>query len=280
MKNKKDWSSRCTLFVHTNDAFDDLWDIYFFLLKKHWPSMPFPIVLNTESKDYSYEDLPIRTFRLFDAGVELWGKRVIEALKRIDTEYVIFWLEDFLIEKDVPEEKIFQCLEWMDEDPSIREFNLTKTSNSHLVESKYEGFVEYKQKAYYKCVAGIAIWRREGLIETIQEDYSVWDWEIKGSEALWSDTKNKYYQVHPQKENVVCCNPLSAIHHGKWVLPVVKPLFESNGIVVDYNKRGIMKRFDVNGMPPAKHTMKTSRDYNLWYVNYILNKLKAFKKKR
>jgi len=52
--------SELSIFVNTSDNFEDCWDPFFKLFSIFWPNCPFPIVLNTETKDYSYPGLNIR----------------------------------------------------------------------------------------------------------------------------------------------------------------------------------------------------------------------------
>jgi len=52
----------CTMLVSSYDGGEDLWDGFFTSVKHQWKNFDMPIVLNTESKTYSYEGFDIKTF--------------------------------------------------------------------------------------------------------------------------------------------------------------------------------------------------------------------------
>ncbi|MFM9834618.1 MAG: hypothetical protein ACKVOA_00770, partial [Methylophilaceae bacterium] len=57
--NKVEHANDLTIFVNTSDSFEDCWHPFFSLFARYWPNCPYPIVLNTETKDYSFKGLNI-----------------------------------------------------------------------------------------------------------------------------------------------------------------------------------------------------------------------------
>ena len=45
------WQNRVTLLVNSCDAYADLWQPFFTLLKRYFVPLPAEILLNTETKD-------------------------------------------------------------------------------------------------------------------------------------------------------------------------------------------------------------------------------------
>jgi hypothetical protein len=75
---------------------------FFSLLDKYWPELDLPIVLNTESQKFSCEN-----FNILCPAVERskgkinWGKRFIESLEYVKTNYVLLLIDDFFISSPV-----------------------------------------------------------------------------------------------------------------------------------------------------------------------------------
>ena len=62
-------SDRYTIVVSSCDAYSDLWEPFFKVLKAEWKGLDkIPIVLNTESKSFSYDGLDIRTMKMYPKG--------------------------------------------------------------------------------------------------------------------------------------------------------------------------------------------------------------------
>ena len=55
-------SNEITVLVNSCDEYSEIWDVFFTLFKKYWPQCEYPIVLNTESKSYSFDGLDITTY--------------------------------------------------------------------------------------------------------------------------------------------------------------------------------------------------------------------------
>ena len=87
-----------TILVSSCDKYEDAWEPFLKLLKIQWPTCPYQIALSTENKVYHGSQLNVKT--LCTNSTLSWSSRLKNTLKQIDTEYVLFFLEDFfLIEK-------------------------------------------------------------------------------------------------------------------------------------------------------------------------------------
>ena len=50
--NEAQWQNRMTMLVNSCDAYEDLWQPFFTLLKRYFAPLDMRILLNTESKDF------------------------------------------------------------------------------------------------------------------------------------------------------------------------------------------------------------------------------------
>ena len=83
-----------SILVNTCDLYEDAWDPFLFLLKKNWPNFNYPVFLNTENKKYSGNEMKITTI---SNGKLIWSERVLNSLEKIDSKYILFFLEDFFL---------------------------------------------------------------------------------------------------------------------------------------------------------------------------------------
>ena len=274
MYDKKLLRKKCTMLVSSCDAYEDCWYPFFKLLKIQWPNMPFNIVLNSEKKGYSYEGFRIKSFQLYSPNEVAWGKRLKETLKRIKTKYIFFMMDDFFLNEPVDEEKIYQCIDWMDKDSSIQVFSFYYVPGNGIKDSKYPGFVRRQQIGKYRYNCQAAVWRREALIKAMRDFEDPWEWEDYGNWRSFWQIGKKYYTLEkgaPLILNYVYDNPakaeIDAMWRGKWVRPYVEPLFQKYGIEMDLSKRGFCsKRLYCNLRPEPQNVKR--RSIESWITYY------------
>lgn len=231
MKNK------CAILVNSCDVYEDTWYPFFTLLKKYWKNIKYPIYLNTETKTYKDDELKI--IPLNNSKKCAWGKRLIEALNRIDSKYVIFLLDDFLLMSDVNQEIIDECIELMDKDDSIANFCFYpfKSKQEDYDDGLSKKFLRRPDECEYKLNCQAGIWNRELLISFIRGHESPWEWEILGSKRA-SRYKEKFYLLKRSMPKVFNYNYQKyGVIRGKWSKDTVAFL-EKEGIKIDYEKRG------------------------------------------
>jgi hypothetical protein len=110
-----------TFLVNSCDSYEDLWTPFFTALKKYWHCLSYPIILNTESKKFVFENLNIKCNGSSD---DRWGSRLLENLKNINTEYVIILFDDYLINKTVDIKKIDNCIDILEKNKNVAVFYL------------------------------------------------------------------------------------------------------------------------------------------------------------
>ncbi len=248
-----------TLLVNSCDKYSDLWYPFFELLKIHWPNCKYPIVLNTESKTYSHDGLDIRCMQIYKSGENVpWSLRLIETLKRIDTKYILFMLDDFFILSPVNYDKLKQVLRWMNHNPFIGSF----TFQSHYVprpeyKSKiYKGFERIPKNDIFRINCNHGIWRKRYLLKCLEPGESAWDFEVKAGERRLLHF-DKYY-CRPENEPPIIEAYFRirfgyGIANGKWLWKNTE-LFNKHGIKVDFSARGMISEHEVMKKLEEWHT--------------------------
>jgi hypothetical protein len=100
------------LFVNTCDKFEDCWDPFFKLFAVYWPDFEGTIYLNTEYKEYTYENLNIVAVQgalknnIPKTERATWSECLKWAMETIEEDVVLYLQEDYFF-KDMSRQKMF-----------------------------------------------------------------------------------------------------------------------------------------------------------------------------
>ena len=84
-----------------------------------------PVILNTETKSFACEGFNIKTLSLYEEGADVcWGKRMLDHLDKVETDYILLMLEDYFVRKDVDEDKLTRLIDLFEENKDISTFNM------------------------------------------------------------------------------------------------------------------------------------------------------------
>lgn len=250
-----DLDKNCTLLVNTCDSYSDCWDGFFQLLRIQWPEFDMPVVLNTESKSYTFEGMNIRTVGGGKKN-EAWGSRLIRALKSIDTKYVLFALDDFYLDAPVRVEKLEKCYHYMENNFKIAYFSfMTVNDTNDVISDEYPGFERRSQKGEYRLNCQFALWNREYLISYIRPHESPWEWELYGSKRS-SRYHEEMYTICMDEMPIFPYENGGMIARGRWHLNRVVPLKEKYHLNIDLSKRGSYEEYCKQNLPRKRILMR------------------------
>ena len=250
---------KVTILLCTCDTYEDLWFPFFKLFDKHAGELKdLPIVINTETKEYSYPGLNIKCINQIVQGERItWAKRLKDVLARIETEYVLFLLDDFFLVRDVKKEDfeyMMSCVQAMEDDKDIGAMNLIPLQGADNSQ-EFMGFWLVNPGTPYRMNAQACIWRKEVFDKSLLDIESPWEWEIYGNLrndvlikskifALAEGQREPYaygfYDYSKRDENGWYVAQ-SGVMRGKWYMPSVENLFRDNDINVDFSKRGVYR---------------------------------------
>ncbi len=268
---------RYTVVVSSCDKYEDLWDPFFKVLQAEWPQLgqeQIPVVLNTEHKTYEYDGLNIRTMQFYgEDDNPSWTKRLRRTLETIETEYIIFLLDDFYMQDKVRSDRIDQCIRWMDDNRRISMFCFKETyASANINDGKYKGFERRPLFGKYKFNCQAALWRRDRLICYLKKDENPWEWEVYGNWRSYRLPYHLFYSLVPGEEKVfVYTHEIkgqiyggSGVYRGKWFVPSVDPIFKKHGIEIDYSIRGTVSEDEIGGRITEKSSCKRKEDAPKW----------------
>lgn len=231
MEKSKDLS----ILIYSCWKNSDMWDIFGLLFQKYWKDCNYKIVLLTDK----YEKEIAK--HIFDEIVALdgtWHEMLMAGMERANTEYVMLWMDDYLLCDYVNEKDIEKFL------TAAREYNV---ANIRLIESSMiksetfeldDNYNVYEPGTAYSLSTQVGIWNVKWLKEHINPAWTAWDFERRGSMEI-KDSKHpllapKYY-TFPYEEGV---------RRGKWLDSGIK-VCKRNNINLDFTKRKPMSSFEL-----------------------------------
>ena len=243
-----------TVLVNSCDAYSDCWYPFFKLWYDYFPDHSLKIILNTESKSFSFDGLDIECLKLYHSGDRPpFGEQMNAHLKRIKTPFVLTMLEDFFLNTPVDISRIEQCVEWLKQDSKAAQFYFTNVvDDMNTVSVEHPGFSVKDQVSPYKINTMAGVWKKEKLLQYSIEKATPWEWEYYGSIKAF-DADDRFYAVSkdvspimnfkilPQAAVTLGFPQLWGIVRGKWVVESVDELFRQHGICVDYSERGVFQ---------------------------------------
>lgn len=177
-----------TTLVGSCDKYSGLWHVFQICFDKYWHIDTKNLVV-TETK--TVPNYTTTSFQTVNNESRVWGKRIKETVYQIDTPYTFFILEDYFLKFDLNEDKI---IEWLKD---MRRFNMNRLQISVSGHQKYieQPNVAYHQIAPYSSYLismQPSIWNTQYLYNVLDNSYSPWDFEIKGSRKLLKKEKRTF----------------------------------------------------------------------------------------
>ena len=168
----------------TCDAYSDLWENFFKLFRKYWPQFDGEIILNTESKPFSYPGLNIST-PLNCSKDASWSERLSMASDRAKGEFLLIFLDDFYLKGPVKAQRFAETVAFMKDNPETVSITYLKEPGGFKPVKELEGFAWRKHFSLYKMTAHISLYRKAYLQKTLRDDENAWRFEVNGTVRTW-----------------------------------------------------------------------------------------------
>lgn len=251
-------TSKCSVLVTSCDKYEDAWKPFFALFHIMWPDCPYPLYLNTETKEYRSGSVPVTALHPYSLtdkkGKEIsWSKRLKDALEQIDSEYILFFLEDFFLMSPVRSDVVDECIAWMERDDKL---GVVDFFHEPYEADGAVGEFSPIDRQYEYCVNAMsALWRKSFLLNIIREDENPWDFEFNGTYRF----RRTGMMIYTHRRE---CPPVFdypnvpkygyGIFQGKWLWNN-QALFEKYGIETDFSKRETLQYEDLPPLEPTAH---------------------------
>ena len=223
-----------SVLIYSCDKYSDVWGPFFKLFFKYW-DCPYQVYLCTES-----EQCLIPEVKTINAD-GTWSERIQKAVREIPTKYVIGMCEDMFFRKPIRQNVIDDCIRYMEHDGQIGCFNFEKEYEPgiQLLSSEYPSFGQKPAAGHhFQKSCQPTLWRRSYFEKLLDCKLDAWNWEWQEREYPM-----KHYIWVGSLEETVFSYGLHdrqgfGIVQGKWFEKDVVPLFEKEGIDIDFSIRG------------------------------------------
>ena len=237
-----------TILVNSCDKYEDAWHPFFECLWHFAGELSYPIVLNTETKQYSSPHYDIMTVNT--PNVQTWSERLLNVLEFINTEFVLFLLDDYFLKDTFDRKRFESVVEYMKQYPDtglvdIRPRWAESAEEEALNRERYnnieDSFVERNQEVF-NITCSPAIWRTDILKSLLRPHEDIWSFEYySGIRAKKYGIKvvrffTRVPTIYEYDYQVWTGMGITA---GQW-LPKNKAFFDSLGIEVNYDRLGVL----------------------------------------
>jgi hypothetical protein len=164
-----------TLLISSCDKYAPCWIAFCHGLKKYWPDHPQKVCLITNH-------LVAPCGKSLRLGEDLgWAVNLIQALRLIETDFILYAQEDYWIKQSVPDPLIQDYLAHLEADRSdyIRLYPAPGPDHPWEADQRL-GVMDASAK--YRTSLQMALWRKTTLLDLLDPNESPWDFEIKGTE--------------------------------------------------------------------------------------------------
>ena len=220
------------LTVISFDGYADIWDTFFICLNRFWKDRLYKTYLITNNAEPFYENVSV-----IKTGQEIsWSRRTRNALKEIDAEYILLFLEDYLIDSTVDNEKVNSAIEYM----KSNDIDFLRIAPIPKLKSGDEFAVQIDKKQLYGVNLQAAVWKKSYLLRLLgDDDFSAWEFEARQKFGSPKRIDGKCFAT-----NDYVIHYLNGIIQGKWYIRTVDA-FKSMGIDIPLGDRGLMTDKDM-----------------------------------
>lgn len=268
--NRKDLS----IIVMSCDKNKWLLDIFFDRFYKEWSNCPFEVNLVLENDNYVFNDRNIKVHNCFESNSFCY--RLKKTLLKIKENYVLIFLDDFIIESPV---NVFLLDKYLNIISENRLNNIILTPIEHVKNDPIiidSLIVKRTRFGRYKACLQCGLWDRNILSDLLLEKENAWEFELFANIRSFV-TRDKYYAVLAKDDKPFDYNDGFFLVQGKVNLEEknrvekkVNEVLIVNDERVFENKNAII-RDDVSMIFRIKRRIKIIVYFIIYWLRYIVN---------
>ncbi len=168
---------KLSVLIGSCDSYSKYWNNFDILFKRYWKVNTNNIFVG-ETKPFSPSYINV----LPGTGLP-WGERILAGLDKINTEYVVFLLEDYYLTEEINKtflEKHVEILKQYNADKVM--FDKLYPPNVYYLTQIESDLYKFDQFSPYLNSVQPAIWKTEFLKIVLKPEYSPWEFELKGND--------------------------------------------------------------------------------------------------
>lgn len=233
-----------TILVYAWDPYQPAWPVFCYGLHKYWPDCPYPLVFLTNELE-----APCGT-TIKVGGVNNFYHKMVFALERIKTPFILFMHEDYWI-------KDFVCTENIEQYVSLLENGLAEYIRLIPIPPPDRDFYLDKRlgiintNSEYRISFMASLWRVSTLQDLMDPSLSLWEHEKYGT-RLSASYGDRFLSV--KKSSYGIDYVVTAISNKLWSSAAYEYV-EREGLLVDFDKL----------IPPPRHEVFVRQMHSFAY---------------
>jgi len=210
-------NKKISLLIVSCDKYHDLWDNFFYFFKKYWSCCDLDIFLVSnflEYKSYGITNIMIGE----DLG---YTDNLLKAVSKIDSEWVLVWLEDCMFSDYIDNQKVSKVLQQAIATPNLGYLKLSNDLPLAYNQDLSSYFGKIPKGVKYRSAVGMALYRKDIFFKLFVPGENAWQADKSDvSDSLPEDfyalSRNYFYKpLFPYVNTVV---------KGRWSKPAVRLL--------------------------------------------------------
>lgn len=217
------------LLVVSCDKYADLWPVFLEIFYNRWQDCPFPIYIGSNTLEASDD----RVSGIMVGVDRSWSENLLSMLNVLSSEYVLLFLEDFLIRKTVDSLRVQEIIKYSvahKVDCTRLASLLSPTPLPQLKLADFPLLGSVAPGTPYRVSAQIALWRVDALKHYLVPGFTAWEFEHLGTQM---STYTDHLFLGPYESYIDYDH---GVEKGRWKPDGLK-ICEDAGVRVDLDKR-------------------------------------------
>lgn len=179
---------KISVLIGTCDSYKPIWKNFQICFNRIWSHKTRNIFV---TENLSVDNYTNTKFDTINYSSPRWGERMLYAIKQCNTDYIFFILEDYLFYYNYTSDQITEYINIMD---YYRINRLQISPSSFQTYEKFDGidrkYLKISKHSLYAISMQPSLWRKDYLNDILKNEYSPWDFEVKGSLTINNDTND------------------------------------------------------------------------------------------
>jgi len=180
---------KLSVLIGTCDAYEPLWEPFQITFDRYWKFPTQNLFVGETKVIPNYTDTKFDTIAL---GKKSWGSRMRDGVIACKEEYIFFVLEDYFFNYSYDETQMNTWIEDMKKYDMNRLQVCGPPGEQRYMDKENCPYKIFQPNSRYIISVQPSIWKKSYLLEVLKDEYSPWDFELKGS-ALLLGTDHKTY---------------------------------------------------------------------------------------
>ena len=228
-----------TIIVSTSKSYESILRVFIHFFKVNFSNSVNFIVISDNLNENTFKDKNIKVF----CKESNWSSRMLHAVKNIQTDYILFFFEDFLIKNKIKHQDLNEIFNYVEKNKiDFFKLNCSKRKIFNKL-NLYNGFIigDIPIDDLYPLPLQVAFWNKNFLVESLQFNLNQWQFEHDIKKYL---NLKKYKRVTIVNKSPIIYYDRGLVIKGEIVRKELRFLNKNKyNLITDMKKENLFKLF-------------------------------------